>query len=139
MKVSVVEDNSQITNYLRSLFWANDEFHFLESYPNAKKAINGMPAKVPDIAIVDLGLPDRHGAECIRELKKKIPEFKVIVFTVLEDEQNILRAIRAGANGYLLRDTPAELFLLELKVTMQGGGGGDVSYAQSRFQYDGCF
>lgn len=121
MRISLVEDNPDISEYLQDLFTSNNEFEFVASYPDANSGINGILKQTPDMAIIDLGLPDRHGSECIRELRKELPELKIVVFTVFEDEQNIINAIKLGANGYLLKDTAPDLFLLELQVVMQGG------------------
>ena len=121
ISVSIVEDNPEISHHIQSLLNTDSQFKFLDTYPDTNSAVSGIVQKIPDLAIVDLGLPDRHGSECIKEIKSKLPDLKMVVFTVFEDEENIIKAIKAGANGYLLKDTMPELFLLELKVIMMGG------------------
>ncbi|EKO53035.1 response regulator [Leptospira kirschneri] len=119
--VSIVEDNSHAALNLQELLSKSNEFKFLEHYSNSHKAIEQIPFNTPDIVILDIGLPEKNGLECLKELKEKTPNTKYVIFTVFEDEEKIVEAIQAGASGYLLKDTSPELFLAELKVIVLGG------------------
>ncbi|WP_061221178.1 response regulator [Leptospira borgpetersenii] len=119
--VSIIEDNRHTTLNLQELLSNSSDFQFLRHYPDSQKAIEDIPENIPDIVILDIGLPGKNGLECLKELKEKTPNTKYVIFTVFEDEEKIVEAIQGGVSGYLLKDTPPELFLAELKVIILGG------------------
>jgi DNA-binding NarL/FixJ family response regulator len=73
-----------------------------------------------DLAILDLGLPDGNGVDLITELKAKSPKAMIVVATVMGDDQSIISALSAGAQGYLLKDSPRELFIAQLQQHILG-------------------
>jgi DNA-binding NarL/FixJ family response regulator len=73
-----------------------------------------------DLALVDLGLPDGSGLDVVRMLRRHDPGALVVVATVMGDDASIIAAISAGAHGYLLKDSPADLFVAQL-TQLQGG------------------
>lgn len=75
----------------------------------------------PDVAIIDLGLPDGDGISLIQTLWRETPGTAVLVATVFGDEAHVIRALEAGARGYLLKDTPLEDFARALHLVHQGG------------------
>lgn len=133
IKVSVIEDNNQVTTNLRRLFSSSEDFVLLDSFESAIEAIQSASSSEglsdlgendgsnPDIVVLDIGLPQKSGIEALGELKSLWPGAKFVMYTVFEDEENIIRAIKNGANGYLLKDTPMDLFLAELRVIHLGG------------------
>lgn len=121
INVSIVEDNAKVTENIRTLFETTPEFRLLNHYPDAATALAEIDKDKPDIIILDIGLPGLSGLDILEELKTILPDSKVVIYTVFEDEENIIRAIKKGANGYLLKDTPLDLFLAELKVIQLGG------------------
>jgi DNA-binding NarL/FixJ family response regulator len=84
-----------------------------------------------DLMLVDLGLPDGDGVELIREARRTAPKTRAMAITVFADEQHVMRAIRAGAQGYLLKDGSAQYIgnaVLELLA-----GGSPISPAIARY------
>lgn len=75
---------------------------------------------VPDLALVDLGLPDRSGVEVIRSLTRRYPNILVMVVSVFADEGRVLDAIRAGASGYLVKDDPSMLITQGIEQLLTG-------------------
>lgn len=73
-----------------------------------------------DLALIDLGLPDGNGQDLIAELHQKNPQTMIIVATVMGDDQSIISAISAGAQGYLLKDSPQDLFVTQLRQHVLG-------------------
>lgn len=121
IRISIIEDNNKVTENIKNLFYQSTEFTLIESYPSAIEAILKIGKNPPDIVILDIGLPGKSGIDALDELKTLLPKAKFVMYTVFEDEENIIRAIKNGANGYLLKDTPLDLFLAELKVIQLGG------------------
>lgn len=80
-------------------------------------AAGGVPV---DLAVVDLGLPDGSGIDVIARLHELQPQALIVVATVMGDDASIIAALAAGAQGYLLKDTPQDLFVRQLAQLAQG-------------------
>ncbi|SDV46154.1 DNA-binding response regulator, NarL/FixJ family, contains REC and HTH domains [Chitinasiproducens palmae] len=96
-------------------------FTLLGSAATLADARAALMAAAPDVAIVDLGLPDGDGAELIAMLRERAPGTLVLVSTVFGDEAHVIRAIQAGARGYLLKDTTADELVRSIAAVHEGG------------------
>ncbi len=121
-RVSIVEDYEQTADELCRILDESYDFQCYHCYSSAEEALEGIPLSLPDLVIMDLGLPGMDGDKCIESLREQFPELRIIVLTVFEDDEHILRSIEAGANGYLLKDIDPALLLAELRVMQLGGG-----------------
>ncbi len=117
----VVEDNKTVQHALADLFRKNREFGVSGAYGDLKTALADSRALHPDLIVLDLKLPDVRGTEAITGLREKYPEAKVVVYTAYENENEIIACMMAGANGYIMKDTPPARLLSELEVIVQGG------------------
>ncbi|HMY10601.1 MAG TPA: response regulator transcription factor [Turneriella sp.] len=117
----VVEDNKTVRQGLADLFKKNKEFGVSGTYGDLQAALADSRALHPDLIVLDLKLPDVRGTEAISGLREKYPEAKVVVYTAYENENEIIACMMAGANGYIMKDTPPARFLSELEVIAQGG------------------
>jgi DNA-binding NarL/FixJ family response regulator len=88
---------------------------------SAEEALELIPAKHPDVVLMDIRLPGMSGIDCVAELKRSLPALQVIMLTVYEDSERIFRALKAGAAGYLVKSSPPEK-LLEAIVDVSKGG-----------------
>lgn len=119
--VAIVEDNAEICEGLEQVITAAPGFRCACVCRNARTALNRIPPLHPDVIIMDIGLPDGSGVECTAQLKRRLPETQILMFTVYEDSEQIFRALAAGASGYLLkRVKPAEL-VQALREIANGG------------------
>ena len=80
-----------------------------------------LPQLHPDVLLLDLEMPGLDGVETIRRLNRQSQQVRVIVFTAFDDDERIIHAIQAGAQGYLLKDAPREEIYKAIHVAMQGG------------------
>ena len=119
--VSVVEDNENYIRILEAEFHNSTEFKLLSVYNNSREALQNLPAENPDLVVLDIGLPEIDGIVCLKQLKPLMPSSKFLIYTVFEDEENLIRAIRLGAKGYIMKDSSPELFMASLKVILLGG------------------
>jgi DNA-binding NarL/FixJ family response regulator len=88
-----------------------------------------------DLALVDLALPDGSGLDVVRALRRHDPEALVVVATVMGDDASIIAAISAGAHGYLLKDSPADLFVTQLTQLRSGYPALSPSVARLMMQH----
>lgn len=121
IRVALVEDSVSVAANLATVFENTDEFDLVGSFDSVEKTLNKIASLKPDLLVLDVGLPDMNGIDAIAAFRKLLPELKIVIFTVYEDGDLIVRAIQRGANGYLLKDIEPKLFLAELKVIMLGG------------------
>lgn len=123
VSILLIEDNKQTAKGIIRLISSDHNFQILEWSKSAEEALQylELAAKLPDLIIVDHGLPGISGTEGLRRVKARWPAIRIVIYTVFEQEAIIIEAIKAGADGYLLKDTQPELFMAELKVVMLGG------------------
>lgn len=121
IKFAIVEDDSRFCKSLRRVVESNPEYICDAIYPNGRQALEGIPARLPDMVIMDLNLPDMAGADVTAQLKSGMPDLSIIILTVYNDSENIFRALRAGASGYLLKQATAREILDAVAEVYRGG------------------
>ncbi len=119
--VTLVEDDKKLLAALSQLIGCDPQFEVLAGFLNAPSALREIPRLQPDIVIMDINLPGVDGIECTRQLKSIMPQCQILMLTVYEDTDAIFRALRAGASGYLLKQTPIEELLAALREISRGG------------------
>ena len=92
----------------------------------------------PDMALVDIGLPDMSGIDVIRELRSRMPELAILVISVIKSEQTLLDAIRAGARGYILKGENEEAIAHAIGEVRRGNYPISPALARSLFQLAGA-
>ena len=108
--VAIVEDNAAVAASLEKAVTAAGHCRCVCSSPDAQHALRTIPKHRPDVVIMDIELPGISGIECTGRLKRMLPEIQILILTVYADTRQILRALEAGASGYLLkRSTPEEI------------------------------
>ena len=119
--ISIVEDNDKLRATLARVIDRTDGFRCVSDYANAEDALADLPKIKPDVVLMDINLPGINGVECVRQLKKLLPQIQVMMLTVYEDTENIFNALAAGANGYMLKRTPAKELIEALREVQRGG------------------
>lgn len=118
-RVAIVEDDANLRLHLVEALQAADDFEVVGEADKVHDAIE-LVKTAPDLVLLDLGLPDGSGLEVIEALKKHSIKSKVLVITIFEDKASVLKTLRAGADGYILKDTPKDGILDELRSVMAG-------------------
>ncbi|MEU8238714.1 response regulator transcription factor [Actinoplanes missouriensis] len=104
----IVDDHPVVRDGLRGMFAADDRFTVLGEAGNGREALTVARAVNPDVVLLDLRMPVMDGVTTIRELKASGSAARVLVLTTYDTDSDVLPAIKAGATGYLLKDTPRE-------------------------------
>ncbi|MFZ5629594.1 MAG: response regulator [Spirochaetota bacterium] len=120
-KVLALEDQPVIQERLRRAFAASEKYHLLSVCSSVDEALAELAGEKPAIFLVDLELPEKSGEDLIAVLRDRYPEVKIVVFTVFEDHERIVRLMQKGIRGYLLKDISDELLFAELGVIEAGG------------------
>jgi two-component system, NarL family, response regulator LiaR len=120
ISVFIVDDIQEHQLYLKTILESNAEMKFLGASATGKEAINAILQLRPDIVLMDIGLPDISGIECIRSLKPMCPEVQFMICTVHEEDSNIFEALKAGANGYILKKSKGYQVIDAIKDVYNG-------------------
>ncbi|HTR40328.1 MAG TPA: response regulator transcription factor [Pseudomonadales bacterium] len=121
ISVSIVEDSEKLRGTLARVLNRAEGFRCVSQYPSAEDALKDLPNAKPDVVLMDINLPGINGVECVRQLKKIMPQVQVMMLTVYEDTENIYDALTAGASGYLLKRTSGPELLDAIREVNRGG------------------
>lgn len=119
--VSIVEDLEEVRENIQRLLDHTDKFSFVAGYSNGELAEKGIPQYPPDIVIMDINLPGMNGIDCLKRIKEKCLSTQFIMFTIYEEDEKVFEALKAGAHGYLLKNTQKEKLLEALEELHHGG------------------
>jgi DNA-binding NarL/FixJ family response regulator len=121
IKVMVVEDQPQILKSLLKLLNESPEVEVIASALSGEAALAELTRVRPDVILQDLGLPRMSGIEVTREVKTRWPSVEVLVFTVFDEEEKVIEAVKAGASGYLLKGASASKVVEAIREVHAGG------------------
>ena len=119
--LAIVEDLDEVRDGLKNFLTLSSEFNVLDTFKTAEEALHDIPRLKPDIVIMDINLPGMNGIECIRQVKNKTPGTQFMMFTVYENDEKVFEALKAGASGYLLKNTGLLQMSEALKELYKGG------------------
>ena len=119
--VVVVEDDRGLREQLVQILGTAQDITCVGAFASAEEALIQIPSKHPDVVLMDIKLPGMSGIECVAELRKTTPDLQIIMVTVYEDSERIFRALKAGADGYLVKSSPPEQLLEAIRDVSQGG------------------
>jgi DNA-binding NarL/FixJ family response regulator len=118
-RILVVEDDARLRAHVLGAFQAAED---LEAVGEAGSVAEALPllAKCPDLILLDLGLPDGSGVRVIEAAREQLPGCRVLVLTVFDDRASVLGTLKAGADGYVLKDSPTADVLAYVRSTLAG-------------------
>lgn len=121
ISVSIVDDEKRLCESIATFLNGSPGFRCVSIYGSAEAALQHLPTDKPDVVLMDINMPGLNGIECVRRLKAVAPQIQIVMLTVYDDDEQIFKALAAGATGYLLkRHDPQEL--LQAIRDVQAGG-----------------
>lgn len=120
IRVVVVDDHPSLRRGTCGLLSEFPDVEVVGQAENGEEAIAVTRALLPDVVVMDLGLPDMHGAEVTRAIKKEKGGAKVLVFTSASSDEEILRALRSGADGYVIKTAQEDLLVAAIRLVAKG-------------------
>lgn len=121
--VVIIEDDEKIRNYLTALISGSGKFDLKASFGSAEEAedyYNEGLGKQTELVLTDIQLPGKSGIEFISWLKPLRPDLQFMVLSVYDDADKVFKALKAGASGYVLKNTPAEKLIEALDDLRRG-------------------
>jgi DNA-binding NarL/FixJ family response regulator len=119
--VAIVEDNSDIRMGTAYILRTSRACILAGEYGTAEDLIDAFESISPDVVLMDIGLPGMSGIEAIELLKRDHPRLEIVVFSIFEDDENVFRAICAGASGYLAKPVMPHQLLEAVEHAFGGG------------------
>ncbi|MBK6541455.1 MAG: response regulator transcription factor [Flavobacteriales bacterium] len=121
IKVSIVEDDSSIRETLRSLFIFEDGMEAFTVHSTAEDALMRLGETCPDVVIMDINLPGQSGIDCVRQMSQRCTGTQFLMYTVHDDDHRVFEALKAGANGYILKSSTPDQILDAVRELSTGG------------------
>ncbi len=119
--IAVIEDDDKIRTYLVKQMRLNMDVEDIFEFSNGEAAVKYLSVNPVEIALFDIQLPGIDGIECIRKLRLIHPRMQFMVLTVYDNADTIFKALRAGANSYILKSTPPERVIEAIHELYSGG------------------
>jgi DNA-binding NarL/FixJ family response regulator len=120
VRVLLVDDQPPFRMAARAVVEATDGFEVVGEAENGEEAVRLTDRLSPDVVLMDLRMPEMDGVEAIGRIKADHPHVHILVLTTYDSDADILRAIEAGATGYLLKDAPREELFRAIRVAARG-------------------
>ena len=121
VRIVVADDHPVVRDGLVAMLQTQPDFVVVGEAGSGLGALDVIAATRPDVLLLDLEMPVLDGVETIRRLRQEQPTARVIVFTAFDNDERIIHAVQAGANGYLLKGAPREEIFKAIRITMEGG------------------
>ena len=118
---SVVEDQAELRQSLVEWLGSAPGLRCVGAYSTGEEALKGVPKENPDVVLMDINLPGMGGIQCVARLKQFMPQTDVLMLTTYADGEMIFDSLRAGANGYLLKNQPREELVQAVQQVHAGG------------------
>lgn len=135
IRVLLCDDQAIVTEGLRVILRQAGDIEVVGVAEDGLDAVEQVAQQQPDVVLMDLRMPVMNGIQATARIRQAHPTVRVLVLTTYDDDEWVFDAIRAGANGYLLKDAPREQLIAAIRGTAQGGAHVDPKVAGKLFQF----
>jgi DNA-binding NarL/FixJ family response regulator len=119
-RVLIVEDHHLLRQGLRAMVAALPDFDVVGEAKDGREAVRQAVALQPELILMDLSMPNMNGIEATAQVKRRLPQIRVVALTSFRTDEYMREALRAGADGYLLKDASYDEFVIALRSVMAG-------------------
>ena len=120
-RVFIADDHAIVREGLRRILAADSSFAVVGEAKNGHEVLSAVRTGDFDLLLLDLSMPSRSGVDLIRQIKAERPDLRILVLSMHDEQQYAVRAIRAGASGYLMKDTAAQQLVTAINRIAAGG------------------
>jgi two-component system, NarL family, response regulator LiaR len=133
IQVLICDDQDVVCEGLRTILEASPEFRVVGVAHDGSEALEMVSKSPPDVVLMDLKMPGMNGLQATQAIRQQYPQVKVLVLTTYDADEWIFDAIRSGASGYLLKNTPRDALAKAIKDTAEGKTPVDPAVAGKLF------
>ena len=120
IRILVADDHHVVRSGLAASLGLEDDFEIVGEAESGTQAIALYPQTAPDVVLMDLRMADGGGIESTAALRAKVPDARVIIYTTFDGDEDVYRAVQAGARGYLLKSAPRGELLAAIRAVAAG-------------------
>ncbi len=120
IRLLIAEDERLTREALARLLGLEDDIEVVGQAPHGKEAMRLARELLPDVLLTDINMPEVDGIELTRRIKQELPSVGVVILTIYHDDANVFQAIKAGATGYVLKDSPPEETVAAIRAIHRG-------------------
>lgn len=120
IRVLIADDHLVVREGLRAILEVAGDIELVGEATDGAEAVRLAGELTPDVVLMDLRMPNVDGIEAIRQIKARYPELEVVILTTYDDDQDIVQGLRAGARGYLLKDSGREALFDAIRAAARG-------------------
>jgi len=121
IRIMLADDHTLFRQGIRTLLAAEPDMEVVGEASNGGDAVDKAAEVRPDVVLMDIGMPGLSSFEATRQIKKNRPETKVLFLTMYDDEDYLVEGMEVGANGYVLKDSPATQLVAAVRDVVRGG------------------
>lgn len=132
--IAIIEDDDEIRQTLALIIKGTNGFFCSATFPDSESALAQIKDLVVDVMLVDIELPGITGIEAVTKIKQLKPDVDCLMLSIRQDDEAVFNSIRAGAAGYLLKDTPPAQILRAIEEVHQGGAPMSMQIARRVLQ-----
>lgn len=121
IKIMIVDDHMLVREGIQKLLELNGNIEVVHMASNGEEALECLIENQPDVVLLDINMPKMNGIDCLGHIQKKYPELKVIMLTIHDDADYVMKTMEMGAKGYLMKDVDLKTFLKAIEEVMAGG------------------
>ena len=119
-RIVIAEDHTILREGLRALLSSQENLEVVGEAGDGREAIRQVEELTPDLILMDLSMPKMNGVEAIREIKRRVPETRILALTVHKAEEFILEVLQSGADGYIPKDASANELMMAINSILMG-------------------
>ncbi len=119
-KIIIADDHALIRNGIKTMLSRNEDYKIVGEAENGKQLLELASEFLPEVVLADISMPILNGFEALSELKKMLPDVKIILLTMHEEPEYIIKAAKSGANGYLLKNVDYEELHRAIQMVLTG-------------------
>ncbi len=119
--ISIIEDQRDMRESLVACLGNAPGLRCVGAHATGEDGLRNIPKENPDVVLMDINLPAMSGIQCVAKLKERLPKIQVLMLTTYDDGDVIFDSLRAGANGYMLKNMPQEELLSAVQQVHAGG------------------
>jgi DNA-binding NarL/FixJ family response regulator len=120
IRLLIAEDERLTREALARLLDMEEEIEVVGRAPNGRVAVELARQVLPDVLLTDIQMPEMNGIEATRRIKQEMPNIGIVILTIYDDDANVFEAIKAGAQGYVLKDSPPEETVAAVRAVARG-------------------
>src|SRR2546421_7252498 len=120
IRIVIAEDERLTREALARLLGLEEDIEVVGKAGDGSEALWVVRQQMPDVLLTDINMPKVNGIELTQRVKQEMPNIGIVILTIYHDDANVFQAIKAGANGYVLKDSPPEDTIAAIRAIHRG-------------------